>query len=434
MAGRPIIEHHIQACVGVPGLREVLLLGSYAADELAAFVAEMSRRYSVALRYLHEYTYMGTAGGIYHFRDLIASGQPSAFFVINGDVCGDFKLADMLEFHQSCVDVAGKAHESTENGGCDSSGAVVTMLATEATPAQSMNYGCVAVAGDSQPVRALHYVEKPETFVSSLINAGVYVCSLGVLQWMASAYRQRQQLLYSESSDVATDELGRGAECLSLEQHVLAPLAGAAGSLFVFRAPTCSWWSQVKTPAAALYSSGRYLQMYRQRGQQVLADTGTHAGSDNHTSSNGSSSSSTCTVIGNVWIHQTAEVHEGAVLGPNVCVGAGVQVADGVRVRDAILLDGARVRAHALVTHAVLGWRCQVGEWARVQGAPCDPDPNRAAAKVDNHRLFSGDGKLQPSITVLGCEVNVPPEKMVLNCVILPHKELERSYKNEILL
>ena len=33
-----------------------------------------------------------------------------------------------------------------------------------------------------------------------------------------------------------------------------------------------------------------------------------------------------------------------------------------------------------------------------------------------------------------GCNVNVASEKIVLNCIILPHKELARSYKNEILL
>ena len=52
-------------------------------------------------RYLQEYTALGTAGGIYHFRDQILTGNPEMFFVINADVCGDFPLIDMLEFHRS---------------------------------------------------------------------------------------------------------------------------------------------------------------------------------------------------------------------------------------------------------------------------------------------------------------------------------------------
>lgn len=44
---------------------------------------------------------LGTAGGMYHFRDQIRAGNPSAFFVLNGDVCADFPLQDLYEFHKS---------------------------------------------------------------------------------------------------------------------------------------------------------------------------------------------------------------------------------------------------------------------------------------------------------------------------------------------
>lgn len=44
---------------------------------------------------------LGTAGGMYHFRDQIRAGNPSAFFVLNGDVCSDFPLQQLYEFHKS---------------------------------------------------------------------------------------------------------------------------------------------------------------------------------------------------------------------------------------------------------------------------------------------------------------------------------------------
>lgn len=52
-------------------------------------------------RYLQEFTMLGTAGGMYHFRDQIRAGNPTAFFVLNGDVCSDFPLNDLYEFHKS---------------------------------------------------------------------------------------------------------------------------------------------------------------------------------------------------------------------------------------------------------------------------------------------------------------------------------------------
>mgnify|MGYP001550851006 CR=1 FL=1 len=56
--------------------------------------------YFLCCRYLQEYTTLGTAGGMYHFRDQILSGNPELFFVMNCDVCGDFPLLEMLNFHK----------------------------------------------------------------------------------------------------------------------------------------------------------------------------------------------------------------------------------------------------------------------------------------------------------------------------------------------
>lgn len=72
--------------------------------------------------------------------------------------------------------------------------------------------------------------------------------------------------------------------------------------------------------------------------------------------------------------------------------------------------------------------------WARVEGTPSDPDPNKPFAKMDNPPLFNNDGRLNPSITILGYSVSVPSEMVLLNSIVLPHKELSRSFKNEIIL
>lgn len=126
-------------------------------------------------RYLQEYTSLGTAGGIYHFRDRIMSGNPEAFFVLNGDICADFPLHEMMAFHQESAlpDV------------------MATLLATEATKPQSLNYGCVVE--DKNTHQMLHYVEKPNSYISSQINCGVYVFSPEIFQVLADKYQQRQR-------------------------------------------------------------------------------------------------------------------------------------------------------------------------------------------------------------------------------------------------
>lgn len=81
-----------------------------------------------------------------------------------------------------------------------------------------------------------------------------------------------------------------------------------------------------------------------------------------------------------------------------------------------------------------MGWNSTVGEWSRVEGTPCDPNPNKPFAKLQSVSLFNHEGKLNPSITILGCNVQVPPEVIILNTIVLPHKDLSVSFKNQIIL
>lgn len=101
MAGKPIIQHHVEACVRIKELKEILILGFYPTSQMQQFVSNMQNLYDVNIRYLQEFTSLGTAGGMYHFRDQIRSGNPSAFFVLNGDVCADFPLQQLYDFHVS---------------------------------------------------------------------------------------------------------------------------------------------------------------------------------------------------------------------------------------------------------------------------------------------------------------------------------------------
>lgn len=53
-------------------------------------------------------------------------------------------------------------------------------------------------------------------------------------------------------------------------------------------------------------------------------------------------------------------------------------------------------------SHSVVGWNSTIGAWTRLEGTPCDPNPNKPFAKMDNVPLFNTEGKMNPSITILG--------------------------------
>ena len=94
-------------------------------------------------RYLREPDALGTAGGLYHFRDTILAPldnsngskgeQVQAFFVMNGDVCADFPLDEMLVMHFN-----NNSHQSQYQ---QKQPVLITVMATETTRQQSVHYG-----------------------------------------------------------------------------------------------------------------------------------------------------------------------------------------------------------------------------------------------------------------------------------------------------
>ncbi|XP_008559570.1 mannose-1-phosphate guanyltransferase alpha-A [Microplitis demolitor] len=386
IAGLPMIQHHIESLVKVKNLTEILIIGSYNAQELVNFVQEMINTHGISIRYLQEFTALGTAGGMYHFRDQIRAGSPEGFFIINGDVCADFPLEKMIDDFKE-------------------TDASLTVLTTEATRLQSLNYGCL-VLGKNNSI--IHYVEKPSTFVSTIINCGIYLASVDIFQIMSDVF-------YSHQDKFMLNSNGKDPAHISLEQDILTRLAGT-GKLFASQ--TSNWWSQVKTAGAAIYANRHYLNLYRSKKPERLVPA-----------VNG-----VCKILGDVSIHPTAAVDRTAVLGPNVSIGPNAKISAGVRIRESIVLEDAQIQAHSMVLHSIIGRGSIIGEWSRVEGTPCDPNPNKPFAKMENPPLFNINGKLNPSVSILGTSVHLAPEKILLNSIVLPHKELTKNFKNEIIL
>uniref|UniRef100_A0A673Y6G8 GDP-mannose pyrophosphorylase Aa n=1 Tax=Salmo trutta TaxID=8032 RepID=A0A673Y6G8_SALTR len=367
VAGVPMLQHHVEECAKVPNMKEILLIGFYQPnEELTRFMCSAQQEFKISIRYLQEYAALGTGGGIYHFRDQILSGGPEAFFIMNADVCSEFPLPEMLNFQK-------------EHGEPSS----FVILGTTANRKQSMNYGCIVE--NQQTNEVLHYVEKPSTFVSDIINCGIYLFTPEIFQHIGAVFQKNQQ-------DMLLDEQTNGngwhrAEAIRLEQDIFTALAGQ-GKLYVYKTPAI--WSQIKSAGSAIYASRLYLNQY----------------------------------------HKT---HPERLLGPNVSIGTGVTIGAGVRVRESIILHGATLQDHSCVLNCIVGWDSTIGKWARVEGTPSDPNPNDPYAKIDSETLFR-DGKLTPSITILGCNVTIPAEVIILNSIVLPYKDLNRSFKNQIIL
>lgn len=389
IGGFPVIYHHIEACTKIPELKEIILLGFYQSSEiLSKFIASAQQEFNVPIRYLQEFQPLGTAGGLYHFRDQISMGDPTAFVVLNADIMCDSPLCEFVEFH--------KKHLGEHS-----------ILATEANRKQAHIFGCLVEDPDTHKV--LHYVEKPETFVSEIINCGVYIFSPD------SLFKLMGEVIQKNYKKMSEDPFATNVESVRMGEDVLASLA-SSGTLNAFK--TNNFWTCLKSAGSAIYANRNVLSLYHKTNPDRLAQNGKNLPH----------------IIGDVCIHPSAVVHPTAVLGPNVSVGSNVVIGAGARVRETILLDGAELKDHCCILYSIIGWNCSIGVWSRVEGSRCDPNPNEEFARPDGESLFGRNGKLTPSITILGRNVTIPGEVIVLNSIVLPHKDLSQSYKNEIIL
>lgn len=397
VAGYPIIYHHIDALSKIEEVKEIYLMGFFQPiEDLNRFVQNAQNEFKIPIRYLQEYKSLGTAGGIYHFRDVIRSGNPRAIFIINGDTAGDFELKIMLDFHTSTK-------------------SQLTILGTEATETQSVNYGCIVE--DKQTHEVLHYVEKPEHYLSSLINCGVYLTSLDIFDLI------RDELSKDQAADINNSDLVNSFSLVDISytrdminfETRLFPILASTKNFYVHK--TNNSWSSIKSAGSAIYANRILLRLNKKTHPQRLAFN-----------AEGSPK-----IIGDVFIHPSATVDSTAVLGPNVSIGFGVTVGPGVRVRESIILGNTILQNHSCILYSIVGWNSLIGSWVRIEGTPQDPNPNTPYAKIDHQSLFT-HGKLNPSITIIGSNVTVPSEVIVRNSIILPHKELNHSYKGEIIL
>ncbi|KAM7471350.1 hypothetical protein LguiA_009533 [Lonicera macranthoides] len=379
LAGQPMVHHPISACKRIPNLAQIYLVGFYEEREFALYVSSISNELRVPVRYLKEDKPHGSAGGLYNFRDLLMEDDPSHIFLLNCDVCCSFPLPEMLEAHKRY-------------------GGMGTILVIKVSAESANQFG--ELVADPVTNELLHYTEKPETFVSDRINCGVYVFTPDIFNAIQGVSTQRKDRanLRRMSSFEALQSATRSppTDFVRLDQDILSPLAGKK-QLYTYE--TMDFWEQIKTPGMSLKCSGLYLYQFRFTSPQLLA------------SGDGIKSA---TIIGDVYIHPSAKVHPTAKVGPNVSVAANARIGAGVRLISCIILDDVEIKENAIVIHSIVGWKSSIGRWSRVQA--------------------EGDYNAKLGITILGEDVTVEDEVVVINSIVLPHKTLNVSVQQEIIL
>jgi len=97
---------------------------------------------------------------------------------------------------------------------------------------EAHKYGCLAI--DTSTKEVLHYAEKPETFISNIINCGIYVFTPSITY----------QLFETVAADQKALDPTFDPNYLQLEQHLFSKICGEK-HVYVFE--TKGFWLQIKS-------------------------------------------------------------------------------------------------------------------------------------------------------------------------------------------
>jgi len=108
VAGKPLIEHHVERLVRA-GFRQVVINVCYLADQIMAYLGD-GGRWGISIQYSKEMDCLETGGGIHRALPLLLEGSlgQEPFLVLNCDVWTDYPLEQLMSMqgdmaHQSTV-------------------------------------------------------------------------------------------------------------------------------------------------------------------------------------------------------------------------------------------------------------------------------------------------------------------------------------------
>lgn len=310
----PIVTHQIEALVKV-GVKHIILAVNYQPQQMMEYLAECEKKYNVRITCSLEEQPLGTAGPLALAREILKEDGNQYFFMFNSDVICTFPLQQMLDFH-------------TNHGGEG------TIMVTEVK--DPSKYGVVVADENGQIER---FVEKPQTFVSNKINAGIYLFSTKILD--------RIQL-----------------KPTSIEREIFPHMA-ADKTLYSMVLP--GYWMDIGQPKDYLVGLNLHLQYLGQSHSEQLSKIEG--------------------VTGNVIIHPTAKIGKNCSIGPSVSIGANCVVEDGACIRHSALFDNVVVKQSAVVKDSIIGWSSVIGKWSRVTSSTLGEDI-QVANEVSVHEII----------------------------------------------
>jgi glucose-1-phosphate adenylyltransferase len=328
-----IIDFTLSNCVN-SGIFDVMILAQYRPHSLIEHIGaggpwDLARDFTGGVRIYSPYKargssdwYMGTADAVQQNFRFIKNSNPDLVLILSGDHVYQMNYDAMIAFHND--------HSAD-----------LTMATIRVPESEASRFGIVGVDNE---FRVSSFVEKPEQPPSNLVNMGVYLFNLDLLDRVLWEDREKTGSAHDFGKNILPSMVARGARVFAF------PYSG----YWVDVGTVDSYWQAhmdlLVTPSPINLNDRSWVIHTRteERPPVWIAD---------------GAKVSDSLITDGCEIDQGARI-EGSILSP------GVHVKEGAVVRESVVLTAATIEPGALVERTIIDKQVTVGSNSRVGGTP----------------------------------------------------------------
>lgn len=308
IANKPILEHVIYS-LAENDIKEIILIVGYEKERIMDYFGD-GVNFGVNITYIEQKSQLGTAHAIKQTRKLIEP-DGKEFLVVNGDNIIEPKtVSDLLCGH----------------------GGDATILTFKME--HTIGYGVVIL--EDKQVKQI--VEKPRSDISHFVNTGIYLFKPKIFEYI-------ENTPISDSGEYAiTDSLQQMIDDgLTITMvHTQSSWLDAVHSWDLLKANSTLLDKFDALIAAGTIEEGAIIKGNVSIGKNTVIRSGTY-------------------IVGPVIIGDNCEIGPDVVILPSTTIGNNSYIGSFSQIKNSILMNDARIEAHAYISNSVIGNNNKIG-------------------------------------------------------------------------
>lgn len=328
IAGKPYLSHLLHA-LKAAGIEDIALLVGFKSNRIREYYGDGSSE-GIRITYLEQKARLGTANAI----GVAEKMMDEDFVCINGDVVlTEEDIVAVVEAH--------RRHRGT----------IMSTYSVE----DPTRFGVI----EESQGKMVRIVEKPKVAPSNMINAGLFIFSPQVFEYIRK----------TEKSTRGEYEITDTLNMMAAEIDI---------NIFQLQGP----WMDVGRPWDLLKANAILMAGMERRIEGIVEEGVTLKG--NVVVEKGALVRAGSYIEGPAYISSGCDIGPNCYIRPSTCLGKNVRIGAAVEVKNSIVMNGTHIPHHNYVGDSVIGERCNFGAGTKVANLRFDNKSVRVSFRGDS--------------------------------------------------